>query len=165
MLSQELIDEIRKYHDEDDFQYHVVPVVKNALLLSEKLNADKDVVEMASYLHDVAKRLGKKNNIQEYVKKNEHHIEGEIFTRRFLKDKGYEEEFIEKVAHCVLAHRGRAQPNPETLEAEIVACADAMAHFDTFLVLFYRFVKDSDNNKEKAIEDIEKKWKETGLLN
>lgn len=157
MLSQELINEIKEYYDKEDFQYHVIPVVKNALLLSEKLNADEDIVEMASYLHDIARRLGKKNNIQEYVKKNRHHIEGEKLAREFLRRKEYSEEFIDKVAHCVLTHRGRAKPDPETIEAEIVACADAMSHFDTFLVLFYWFVKNRDNNEGKAIVDIEKK--------
>jgi ATP-dependent protease HslVU (ClpYQ) peptidase subunit len=70
---------------------------------------------------------------------------------------GYDDEFIGKVAHCILTHRGRAEPDPETLEAEIVACADAMAHFDTFLDLVPLFIKTNNGSFEKAVIELEKK--------
>ncbi len=139
-------------YEESDFKYHILPVVKNALLLGKKLNADLEVVEIASYLHDIGRAIKR----EQFVKENEHHIIGAEETKKILKSFGYDEEFIKKVSHCVLTHRGRAKPDPETLEAEIVACADAMAHFDTFLDVFTFFLKTTNSFKDAVIE-IEQK--------
>lgn len=154
-MEEKILKLIKEKYDEEDFKHHISAVVKNAMLLAERLKADKDVIEMAAYLHDIARSLNRED-VKEFVKENNHHIEGAEQSKKFLKELGYDDEFIEKVAHCVLAHRGRAKPNPETLEAKIVACADAMAHFDTFLDLFVTFLETTDSFKD-AVIGIEKK--------
>jgi uncharacterized protein len=151
-----MIEEVRKIarqrYCKDDFKYHIMPVVKNALLLAEKLNADLEVVETASYLHDI----GRSSEREDYEVENDHHLLGEEETRKILGKLDCDKEFIEKVAHCVLTHRGRKQPEPESLEAKIVACADAMAHFDCFLDVFYFFLKTTDSF-EQLLEEMEGK--------
>jgi len=154
-MKKEILELVKEKYEEGDFKYHISAVVKNAMLLAGRLKADKEVVEMAAYLHDIARSLNRED-VKEFVKENIHHIEGAEQSKEFLKELGYDNEFIEKVAHCVLAHRGRAEPNPETLEAKIVACADAMAHFDTFLDLFNVFLKTADSFEDAVIR-IEKK--------
>jgi len=155
-----MIEKIKKlaeerYH-EKDFKYHILPVVKNSLLLAKKLKANVEVVEVAAYLHDIG-RVYKKVE-EETPNENKHHIDGAEESKKILKEFGYDDEFIKKVEHCVLTHRGRAGPDPETIEAKIVNCADAMAHFDSFLALFIRFLE-TTNSFEEAIEKIEAKMK------
>jgi uncharacterized protein len=155
-MASALIKKIRrvaiKRYSQEDFNYHILPVVKNVLLLAKRLHADSEVVEAAAYLHDIG-RTGAREN---FVRDNEHHISGAEETRELLKGFGCNEEFIEKVAHCVLAHRGRMAVKRETLEAEIIACADAMAHFDAFLDVFHFFLV-SCASFEEAVVEIEKK--------
>lgn len=149
----------KKGHSEKDYDYHILQVVKYALLLAKKLNADLEVVEVAAYLHDIGRADNRKdfvNNERQFLGDNNHHIVGAKESVSILQDLGYDKKFIKKVEHCVLAHRGRKDPNPETLEAEIIACADAMSHFDTFLHLFSVFLKTTDSFEEAIIE-IEKK--------
>ena len=149
-MKEQVIKLVKENHDEYYFKYHILPVVKNALLLGKKLNADLDVVEIASYLHDIGKE-----GTDDY-EQSEHHVVGAEKTKKILKEMGYDNEFIKKVEHCVLTHRGRKGPPPETLEAKIVACADAMAHYDTFLALVKIFLKTNDSF-EQAIIEIDKK--------
>lgn len=151
-MKKKIIEIAEDSYTEEDYKYHILPVVKNALLLAKKLNADLEVVEIASYLHDIGRATKK----EQFVKRNEHNITGAEETKKILKELGYDEEFIKKVEHCVLAHRGRTGPNPETLEAEIIACADAMAHFDAFLGLFPVFLN-STSSFEEAVNEIEQK--------
>ena len=159
-MKTKVLNQIKEKYDEVDFKYHVVPVVKNALLLAEKLNADKEVVEMAAYLHDIGRSIIK-DNLKKFERENEHHIIGEKDSKEFLKKLVYDKEFIEKVAHCVLTHRGRKGPEPKTTEAKIIACADAMAHFDTFLDLFETFLGSSKSFEEALMhikEKMQRDW-------
>ena len=144
----------RNSYSKDDFNFHILPVVENSLLLAKKFpEADKEVIVIASFLHDIGRAISR----GDFQKENEHHLTGVEESSKILKDIGYSEEFIEKVKHCVLTHRGRREPNPETIEAKIIASADAMAHFDTFLDLFTFFLKTTDSFKEAVIE-IEQKF-------
>jgi putative nucleotidyltransferase with HDIG domain len=151
-MSEEIINIAKKRYSKEKFNYHIVPVVKNALLLSKRLNADKEVVEISAYLHDIGK-ISKKHS----KKDNNHHIVGAEESRIILKRLGYDNKFIDKVYHCILAHRGSKGPNPKTKEAKIVNCADAMAHFDTFLYLFKHFLK--KRSFEETIIKVEKRVK------
>lgn len=151
-----MMQEIRKIakerHCEEDFKYHILPVVKNALLLAKRLKADSEVVEAAAFLHDIGRAL-KRN---QFEAENDHHLVGAEETRKILESLSLSNKFIEKVVHCVLTHRGRKGPEPESLEAEIVACADAMAHFDTFLDVFSFFLQ-TCNSFEETINEMEAK--------
>ncbi len=150
------IEQIRKIAEERycraDFKYHILPVVKNALLLAEKLEADLKVVETAAYLHDI----GRASEREEYKASNDHHLLGAKEARKILEDLGCGKEFVEKVSYCVLTHRGRKEPEPESLEEKIVACADAMAHFDCFLDVFSFFLRSGDSF-ESTVEKMEAK--------
>ncbi|MFH1608180.1 MAG: HD domain-containing protein [archaeon] len=151
----EKIKQIVKEKDtEEDFNYHIVPVVKNSFLLADKLKVDNEVVEVAAWLHDIGRIV----NNTTFEKENEHHTEGEKEAVKVLSELGYEKEFIEKVAHCVLTHRGREGAKPKTVEAKIVASADAMSHLDTFLDMIVSFSKEIDSFEE-LINVIERKIK------
>lgn len=153
-----MIEKIRKIcekrYNERDYQFHIIPIVKNATLLAEKLGADKEIVIAGAYLHDIGVSNFSRENCP--PPDDEHHILGEKETRKILKKLKCSDEFVDKVAHCVLAHRGRRDIEPQTLEAEIIRCADAMTHFDTFLDLFDFFLK-SCGSFEEALKKIESK--------
>ena len=151
---QKVIELAKKIHEKGDFNHHILSVVKNSVLLAKRLNADEEVVEVSAYLHDITRGYNTKDD-------NDHHITGAREAARILKEIGYNPEFIKKVEHCILAHRGRSNLEPETKEAEIVACADAMSHFDTFLDLVPIFSKDAGSFEAGIIsleEKIERDW-------
>ena len=62
--------------DDGRMKYHIIPVVNISLEMAEKLGADKEVVEISAYLHDVMRILGDKEN---------HHITGAKYAREFLE--------------------------------------------------------------------------------
>jgi uncharacterized protein len=143
---------VKEKHSEKDFNRHIKPVVKNALLLAKKLDADINVVEVSAYLHDIGRA-----KYTEGANEEEHHIIGAKKAEEILKELKYGREFIEKVKHCILAHRGSKEPDPETIEAKIVNTADAMSHFDSFLDLVAVFYEDSNFDFEKTIALIDAK--------
>lgn len=168
----EKIIKVREYaektHSPLDFKYHILSVVKNAALLAEKLNADKEVVEIASYLHDIGRatnweeldHLGlpseKSKGENKKAISDVHHIVGAEKTKKILSDIGYDNEFIKKVENCILSHRGSKGPEPETVEEKIIASADAMSHYDIFPLLLIVFSK-SAGTFEELIDSIERK--------
>ena len=161
-----MIEEVRKIAEErycrEDFKYHILPVVKNALLLAERLKANSEVVEAAAYLHDV----GRTSERKEYKAENDHHLLGAEEARKILEGLGCDKEFMEKVAHCVLAHRGRKGSEPESLEAKIIYCADAMAHFDCFLDVFNFFLQNEsfEDTLEKMEAKMNRNWNKKLIL-
>lgn len=116
------------------WSHHIVNVVEFSKLLADKLNADEEVVELAALLHDYASVLDKKLY-------PEHHLHGSRLARELLEKYDYAEEKIVKIEHAILTHRGSKNIKRETMEAEILASADAMAHFsniDSLLYLAYK---------------------------
>jgi HD superfamily phosphodiesterase len=117
-----------------------------------------EVVQVAAYLHDLG--VSKKIAGTDFSsKENDHHIVGAEEARKVLTKLNYPGDFVEKVVNCVLSHRGRKGPEPVTLEQKIIANADAMAHFDTFLDLFNFFATKTTSSFEEAVEEIYKKMK------
>jgi uncharacterized protein len=110
---------VRKHCFGDDYNYHVLPTVRYAKMLAAKLNADKEVIELAALLHDIA------------VKDNDerHEIVGAERAVKIMKDMNYSDNVIERVRECILTHRTRGEPKNK--EAEIIRNADAMAHVDS----------------------------------
>ena len=82
-------------------------------------DADKEVVLLGVWLHDIGILV---NGLD-----TDHAVTGEVETKRFLKEIGANNNLIEKVSHCVRAHRNR-DISPRTLEAKIVAVSDSASH-------------------------------------
>ncbi|MHA1721275.1 MAG: HD domain-containing protein [Promethearchaeota archaeon] len=132
----------------------MVSVVKYANKLAEKLGADKEIVEVSAWLHDITRLKGDPEN---------HHISGPIEAEKILKQLNYPQDKIEKVKHCIHAHRGSQSIKRETIEAECVASADAMAHFDNVPALIcVAFVKKQmtiEEGKNWVRNKLERSWK------
>jgi len=135
---------------------HVLPTAKYAKLLAKKIGADEEVVEIASLLHDYAGIVSK----DMYP---EHHTHGARLAGEILEKYHYPKEKIEMIKHCIYAHRASQKIPRETKEAEIVANADGMAHFDNVTGLLYlayaRYKMDTDNGKKWVLDKLARSWK------
>ena len=103
------------------WEYHLLPVVKNAIFLAEKYGADKDVVEVAAIFHDYA-------NLIDYNNSDKHHVLGADLARSILEKDNFDNKFIEKVCKSIISHRASVVMGKFSIEEVCVADADAMAH-------------------------------------
>lgn len=114
--------------------YHITAVVKNAEILAEKCGADKEVVMIAAWLHDIA-------SITDYSLYELHHIHGAEMAYCILKDYNYDDEKILLVQKCIRNHRGSKNFKRNSPEELCVADADAISHFDSVpSLLYYAYV-------------------------
>lgn len=98
--------------------------------LAQKLGADIEITEISALLHDYA-------SIKDKNLYPEHHIHGAKEAEEILQNLGYDPERIEKIKHCIYAHRGSKDIPRETIEAKSVANGDAMSHFNAVHSLLY----------------------------
>lgn len=131
-IKEELLKRTNSVKEEDKYDFwedHIKYVVKNALELADVYNADKEIVELGALLHDIAmpSKIGPRE---------EHHIYGTQIAEELLTKYNYPKDRIERVKECVLRHRGSQDLPRNTLEEEIIADADVMAHFDSIPSLF-----------------------------
>lgn len=143
-----------------DYKYHLLPVVEYAAKLAEICDVNKEIVELSAWLHDIGRiKFGARN----------HELTGAAEAERILKQFGYSDEIIEQVKHCILAHRGSGSIQPQTMEAKVVATADALAHFDMFLPLLTAIGKRGKAKDDKIIyrwiyEKMERDWNKKILI-
>lgn len=110
--------------------YHIESVVKNSELLAEKYGADKEIVMIAAWLHDIA-------SVTDYSLYEKHHIYGAEIAKELLSGLSYEEEKIALVQECIRNHRGSINSQKSGKEELCVADADAISHFDSVPSLLY----------------------------
>lgn len=139
--------------DEGRMKYHIIPVVETSKKMAYELGADAQVVEVAAYLHDITRvTIGKEN----------HHITGAQYAEKFLKQYNIEQEKSKLIQDCILKHRGSTNIERETIEEKIVATADAIAHIEYPLSLFYTWYgkrKCSLSDGAKGIrEKLQRSW-------
>lgn len=106
-------------HDFD----HVLRVYRIAEHLAEAEGADLTIVRTAALLHDArGSAPGETGNARA-----EHHVTSAEFAVKILSEKGWPEDQIDAVRHCILAHRFRGGENePQTLEAKVLFDADKL---------------------------------------
>ena len=135
--------------------YHILSVVEYAKLLAKKLNADKEIVEIAALLHDYV-GIKDRNNYEN------HHMLSADEAEKILTQFKYPQEKIGKIKHCIQAHRGSKSIKRKTVEAKCIASADAMAHFDGMpSLLYFAFVRLGMNVEEgtKWLRDkLDRSW-------
>lgn len=106
-------------HDED----HIYRVLYNALDIAEHEkgeNINFDVLIAACLLHDIGR-------VQELNDKSVDHAErGSEMASDWLLSNGFDEDFTERVCHCIRTHRYRGNNIPSSIEAKILFDADKM---------------------------------------
>ena len=96
-------------------------VVQFGRELAAVTGADGEIVELAALLHDYA-------GIKDVALEPDHHLHGAALARDLLNALGYPAEQTERVAVCILTHRASWKLKPQSLEARVLASADAAAH-------------------------------------
>lgn len=149
---KEIINDINKILNEicDDgrMKYHILPVVRISVELAKEFKADEQVVEIAAYLHDVTRILGDKEN---------HHITGAKYARDFLEKYAFDNKKIELIEKCIKNHRGSTKNNRETTEEKIISTADAIAHIEYPIPLFYTWYGKRKATIEEGAMEIKNK--------
>ena len=135
--------------------YHIEAVAKNAELLAEKFGADKEIVIIAAWLHDIA-------SISDYSLYELHHIHGANMAYYLLMKFDYEPDKMQLVQECIRNHRGSIKSSKNTIEELCVADADAISHFDNIPNLLYlAYVKKNmgiDEGKEFVRNKLERSF-------
>ncbi len=102
------------------FGEHLLGVEKNVkFLLNNLLQADKEIVMLGVWLHDLQRIRGIKGDHQKI---------GAEEAEKVLNKYDYKKDVIEKVKKIILCH-SCDDVMPETLEEKILASADAMSHY------------------------------------
>ena len=140
--------------DELDYKYHIESVVRHALHLADILHADKEVVELAAYLHDIGRQREKGDE--------HHHMLGERYAREILGEHHVSLEIINHVCSCIRRHRAFKEDLPQTLEEKIIANADAMSHFEMIPLFFYWGASRATYEEAQAWvkKKLERDWEE-----
>lgn len=138
---------------DDRVKYHINPVVEIACKMAKDLNANIQIVEIAAYLHDITKMLGDRKN---------HHITGAKYAEQFLSKYKMDKEFIIEIKKCIIKHRGTYEFTRDTLEEKIIATADAVAHIEHPLTLFYAWYGrrqcQIDEGADGIISKLQRSW-------
>ncbi len=118
---------------------HIKVVENLAIKLAGMKNANKEIVKLAVWLHDIH-YADFPPSATETID-DRHDVIGTQKARKILKEHGYDEKTIGHVGECIITHRCKGR-NPRSLEAKILATADGMSHIENFLMLlFVGFVK------------------------
>lgn len=90
---------------------------KHILKLYPKI--DEEILMTSIWLHDIGQLVGKREE--------DHAIRSERESKRFLNELNVERKKINKIAHCVRAHRCK-DVQPKTKEAKTLAAIDSASH-------------------------------------
>lgn len=119
-IDDDLLSEVRGYYGDGSAHgwEHAKRVNNLAIIIAESEGADEVIVSLGAFLHDIGRKRESEGAVQD------HAVWGAEETRKVLGAYGYEDGTVEAVAHCVGAHRYSTEPEPETVEASVVADAD-----------------------------------------
>lgn len=138
----------------DDWFYsvHLLGVEKIAKELLKKLpKADKEIVLLGVWLHDLQRVRGIKGD---------HAKMGAVEAEKVMRQFGYQDKVIQHVKEIILAHSCDARLMPKTVEGKILASADAMSHYvnDFYLAIATTGERDLVGFKKWALEKLERDY-------
>jgi uncharacterized protein len=132
----------------EPYEFHYVPMVRYALELSDKLGGNREVIEIAGWLHDIGAIVSGRES---------HHETGAKIAVEKLREFGYPDDKTELVRKCIYNHRGSMNNARETLEEKIVAEADVLSNFDNIPGIFKAaFVFENQTQGEAKTSTLKK---------
>lgn len=146
------LESVKRAELDYDLGRHLDQIEKWAIkLLQRNPKADKEVVMLAVWLHDIGQVIGDQEN--------DHAVNSETEAKRFLREQGASAELVNKVAHCVRAHRCK-DINPNTLEAKLLAVADSVSHMTgkAYIDVYARV------SKKEAIAKLERDFRDIAIF-
>ena len=130
--------------------HHIAAVVKNSMLLADRYGADREVVMVAAWLHDIA-------SVTDEALYENHHIYGAEMAEELLTKLDYEPSKISLVQDCIRNHRGSVRLDRHRIEEVCVADADAISHFDAVPSLLYLAFVNHQKGMEEGIRFVRDK--------
>jgi putative nucleotidyltransferase with HDIG domain len=95
---------------------HTVAVLYHARKIFSKVICNREVVEMAAILHDIAKIADDIN----------HEETGAAMAKVYLEHKGYKQAFIHQVMECIRLHNRKKETPTASIEVRIIQDADLL---------------------------------------
>ena len=112
--------QLSENHCGHDFD-HTLRVYSNAMRLAELCGGDTKIIAVAALLHDIGRAE------ESRTKGAVCHAEiGADMAADFLKKMHFDDDFIDRVVHCIRRHRFRRGEMPESTEAKILFDADKL---------------------------------------
>ena len=139
LVRQKLWNTAAGYYSEKDWAHglnHVQRVLKNAMRMGRKEEADLDILITAVMLHDIYAGKEEHSGIEGF----KHEVEGAREASRILSELGFDQKFVDAVSQCILSHRKRRGPDPESIEAKCLFDADKLDCIGAIGVLRAAFV-------------------------
>ena len=130
--------------------HHITTVAELAKKWAPEFNADKEIVQLAAFLHDYA-------SVKDEALYEEHHIHGPKEAEKILNELSYPQTKIEKVKEAIAKHRGSVQFEDLSPEAECLANADAASHIVNANSLLYLAYVQHGINIDEGAEWVKKK--------
>ena len=103
-------------HSADGRFNHTMAVLHHGREILTKVVCNKDVVEMAIILHDIAKLSDDVN----------HEKTGAIIAKEYLDNRCYGQAYTRQVLECILLHNQKGQTPTASIEAKVVQDADLL---------------------------------------
>lgn len=102
---------------------HVFRVYNLCLLLAKyEKDVDLEILIPSALLHDIARV----EESQDKTGEIDHAVLGSVIAEEILRNLEYEEDKIEKIKHCIMAHRFRTGNEPNSIEAKILFDSDKL---------------------------------------
>jgi uncharacterized protein len=102
---------------------HVFRVYNLCLLLAKyEKDVDLEILIPSALLHDIARV----EESQDKTGEIDHAVLGSVIAEDILRNLEYEEDKIDKIKHCIIAHRFRAGNEPNSIEAKILFDSDKL---------------------------------------
>lgn len=102
---------------------HVFRVYNLCLVIAKyEKDVDLEILIPAALLHDIARV----EESQDKTGKIDHAVLGSAIAEDILRNLEYEEDKIEKIKHCIIAHRFRTGNEPNSIEAKILFDSDKL---------------------------------------
>jgi len=120
ILDLQTVHELYPYPDPVHGFDHIERVYKLCQIIGKAEGADADLLLTAALLHDCDGSDPTQNN------RAEHHLLSAEKAGRILRDMEWTDEDIQKVQHCIRAHRFRQSEPPQTIEAKCLFDADKL---------------------------------------
>lgn len=141
--------------DTSFFEKHICVMAQIADTLAQTLHADREVVALAAYLHDISA-------IEDYTTVANHHILGGERAGEILTAHGYPAEKIDAVRRCIFTHSAPVAAGQGTMEEICISNADAVSQIMMpGYWLHYAFVVKHMSYKEGLdwyIDKIDSHW-------
>ena len=149
------------------FELHQKEIMISAnKLLKEYPDADKNVVLLSCWLHDLGHFKAKTLDQVDAVKPD-HHLVGAKMAKKFLSKYKLPKDQVDKIINCILCHRGSEPYAPKKLEEKIVAVADTLSHFQSiFYLLFFKIYPKYSLDEFVVLQKakLKRDWRDLSLL-